>query len=161
MEYFIEQAKIVLPILGVNIFRSAATAVQPNVGSGSDAEEPSPTFELTLKKDDIVATAQEVDGEFTVLSGSTARLDWIGVEGHSYRGLRLRLEQDGTLVPSPGGKTMYFTHDQVFASPSAAAAVVVGRAANGRNEWTVQGSRMTYGDWQRQGVDDAMSGGDA
>ncbi len=44
--------------------------------------------------------------------------------------------------------TMVFGHDQVFASPSAAAAVVLGRSSNGRNEWKTAQSRVSYGDWQ-------------
>lgn len=156
MEFFIEQTKIVLPILGINIFRSAATIAQTSADGEHTTDELSPRFELTMKKDAILATAQEVDGEFTVLSGSTARLEWIGVESHSYRGLRQSLELDGTLIPSIDGKMMHFTHDQVFSSPSAAAAVVVGRAANGRNEWTVQDSSLTYGEWQQQSVEEAV-----
>ena len=35
---------------------------------------------------------------------------------------------------------MRFARNQVFASPSAAAAVVVGRTANGRKDWKLQGS---------------------
>lgn len=54
---------------------------------------------------------------------------------------------------------MRFTHSQVFASPSAAAAIVVGRSANGRNEWVTAEGRVTYGDWQRQGVDEALKEG--
>ena len=60
----------------------------------------SPVFELRLKKQGILATAQEIDGEFTVLADSTARLKWTGAGGHNYRGLREKLERDGTLVPS-------------------------------------------------------------
>ncbi len=156
MEYFIEQAKIVLPVLGVNIFRSAATAVRPSTSESESQPEASPIFELRVKKDGIVATAQEVDGEFTVLAGSTARLGWIGVEGHSYVGLRRRLETDGTLAPSADGTTMEFTHDQVFASPSAAAAAVVGRASNGRNEWIARDTRLTYGDWQAKQIEESV-----
>jgi hypothetical protein len=159
MEYFIEQAKIVLPVLGVNLFRSAdVTTAATSEKTSAGTLDLSPVFELRLKKEGILATAQEVDGEFTVLPGSTARLQWVGVEGHSYTGLRAKLEQDGTLVPSSDGKTMRFTHAQVFASPSAAAAVVVGRSANGRNEWLTQGGRMTFGGWQTQGIDDVMKG---
>lgn len=156
MEYFIEQAKIVLPVLGVNILRSAATAVKASSDDDNTQPGESPVFELRVKKDGIVATAQEVDGEFTVLAGSTARLEWIGVEGHSYVGLRKRLETDGTLAPSPDSRTMHFTHDQVFASPSAAAAAVVGRASNGRNEWVARDTRLTFGDWQAKQLEDAV-----
>jgi hypothetical protein len=158
MEYFIEQARIVLPVLGVNIFRTAPTITptQPLATPSGTSLTTSPIFVLRLRKDGVLATAQEIDGEFTVLPDSTARLQWIGAAGHSYRGLREKLERDGTLVPSPGGKTVRFTRPQVFASPSAAAAIVTGRSANGRNEWTTQAGDVTYADWQRQGVDEAV-----
>jgi hypothetical protein len=45
-----------------------------------------------VRKLGIVATARDVDGEFTVLEGSKARLNWIGTDGHSYRTLRSKLE---------------------------------------------------------------------
>lgn len=157
MEYFIEQARIVLPVLGVNIFRSPiAPLPQPAESVAADASVASPVFELRLKKQGILATAQEIDGEFTVLADSTARLRWTGAGGHNYRGLREKLERDGTLVPSLEGAAMRFSRNQVFASPSAAAAVVTGRSANGRNEWVAYEGSLTYGDWQRQGVDDAL-----
>ncbi|MGH3955938.1 MAG: GIY-YIG nuclease family protein [Mycobacterium sp.] len=159
MEYFIEQAKIVLPVLGINIFRSPkATTITPNQEL-VDARTDSPLFEMTLKKSRITATAQEIDGEFTVLEDSGARLKWIGGEGHSYTGLRTKLEQDGTLVPESNGLAMRFTRNHVFASPSAAAAIVAGRSANGRVEWTVHGTRRTYGQWESEGVEEAMQWG--
>lgn len=158
MEYFIEQAKILLPVLGINIFRSAATAAAVPIGpDSSSTTENSPIFELRLKKEGIVATSQEVDGEFTVHERSVVRLAWSGVDD-GYKRLREKLEQDGTLVPSSDSKTMRFTHDQVFASPSAAAAVVAGRSANGRVEWKVRETGMSYGAWQSRGVDDAVRG---
>lgn len=157
MEYFIEQAKIVLPVLGINIFRSAATTAPARSDSDGTTAAPSPIFELRLKKDGIVATSQEVDGEFTVHQDSLVRVAWAGVHD-GYKRLREKLEHDGTLVPSSDGQTMRFTHDQVFASPSAAAAVVAGRSANGRAEWKVSGSGLSYGSWQSQGVDAAVHG---
>jgi len=70
MEYFIEQAKIVLPVLGVNILRSPAPATGPTTaspagGTVSMTATGSPVFELRVRKFNITATAQEVDGEFT------------------------------------------------------------------------------------------------
>ena len=156
MEYFIEQAKIVLPVLGVNIFRSPATTTTALQNEAASARADSPLFEMTLKKSGITATAQEVDGEFTVLEGSSARLKWTGGEGHSYTSLRTKLEQDGTLVPTSDGTAMRFTRNHVFASPSAAAAIVAGRSANGRVEWLVQGTRRAYGQWETEGVEEAM-----
>lgn len=165
MEHFIEQAKIVLPVLGVNIFRSpVVVTMAPTTravlsglaGSTIDRQTDSPVFEMTLKKYGITATAQEVDGEFTVLQGSSARRTWTGADGLSYTNLRAKLENDGTLAPTPERTSMRFTRNHVFASPSAAAAVVAGRSANGRIEWLFEGSRTTYGQWEIEGVDEVM-----
>lgn len=153
MEYFIAQSKILLPVLGVNIFRSALSASSSSVASeplGSISEQP-PIFELHAKEVNIVARAKEVDGEFIVLKGSKARFEWTSSHP-GYRSLRQKLEQDGTLAPSEDRRSMTFGHDQVFSSPSAAAAVILGRAANGRTEWKLPDS-TSYGDWQYQGVE--------
>ncbi|OZC33055.1 GIY-YIG nuclease family protein [Gordonia polyisoprenivorans] len=157
MEYFIEQAKIVLPVLGVNIFRSPRTSVVAASASSGGGRTDSLLFEMTITKWGITATAQEVDGEFTVFEGSQARSAWMGAAGHNYVGLRTKLENDGTLVPSPVGDMMVFNRDHPFSSPSAAAAVVAGRNANGRLEWKVQGTRTTYGEWESEGLEEAMS----
>lgn len=159
MEYFIEQAKIVLPILGVNTFRSPRTsATSPSAPSGGGRAD-SPLFEMIMRKWGITATAQEVDGEFTVFEGAQARSAWTGPTGHNYTGLRTKLENDGTLVPGPDGSMMVFSRDHAFSSPSAAAAVVAGRPANGRTDWKVQGTRTTYGEWESEGLEEAMSQG--
>jgi len=154
MEYFIEQALIVLPVLGINIFRSASargSQTASRTGAAHDVQAgDSPVFELTHRNDSVVATAQEIDGEFTVLSGSQAQPRWTGIE-HGYKRLRETLERDSTLMPE--GTGMRFAHDQVFASPSAAAAVVLGRSANGRTDWKVKGSRLTYGAWQATSIE--------
>jgi hypothetical protein len=155
MEYFIFQAEIVLPVLGVNLLRSAANAVRAGDPASAPGRTASPVFELRVKKDGIVATAQEVDGEFTVLEGSAARASWLGAD-HGYKTLHERLTRDGVIGLAPDGATMRFTRDQVFPSPSAAAAVVAGRAANGRAEWKVQGSDISFGDWQAQSIDQVV-----
>ena len=158
MEYFIEQAKIVLPILGVNIFRSPRTSVTSDSASSGGGRTDSPLSEMTMKKWGITATAQEVDGEFTVFEGAQARSAWTGPPAHNYTGLRTKLEHDDTLVLSPGG-TMVFNRDHAFSSPSAAAAIVAGRPANGRTEWKVRGTRTTYGEWETEGLEEAMNKG--
>jgi hypothetical protein len=58
------------------------------------------------------------------------------------------MEHDGTLALLADGSAMDFTRDQVFASPSAAAACVLGRTSNGRTEWRVDNSSLTFGEWQ-------------
>lgn len=156
MEYFIEQAKIVLPVLNVNIFRSAATAQRKEiVGDVADSNE-TPEFYFNTTIDGIKAHAQEIDGEFTVLAGSRVRHTWIG-ESHNYRGLRERLEADGTLELTPDDSVMMFTRNHVFSSPSAAAAVVVGRVSNGRQAWTERQTGLSYGEWQSRSLDEDLN----
>jgi hypothetical protein len=155
MEYFIAQAKIALPVLGVNLLRNTAVSLTPSNPAGPVSAQPivSPLFEMRLKKYGILATAQEVDGEFTVLEGSLARASWIGVEDHGYRRLREKLGRDGVLIPSADGGLAVFSRNQVFASPSAASAIVNGRSSNGRSDWRVQPTGLTYGEWQNQEID--------
>lgn len=158
MEYFIAQAKIILPVLGVNILRSTAAAVHHAADTEpASAGVSSPVFELHVKRDGISATAREVHGEFTVLEGSGTRAAWT-VE-HAYKVLREKLVREGAIVPGHDGRAMRFARDQVFASPSAAAAVVVGRPANGRSDWKIQGSGVSFGDWQAQGIEQAAREG--
>jgi len=161
MEYFISQAKIVLPVLGVNLLRATATPAPASPGHHDGPSmtavlsQLSPIFELTLKRSGVAATAQEIDGEFTVFEGSITRLQWQGADD-GYKRLREKLEEDGTLALTDDGSSRRFTRNQVFASPSAAAAVVAGRSANGRVEWKVQGTNLSYGSWQSEGVERAL-----
>lgn len=159
MEYFIAQAEIVLPVLGVNLLRSSK--IRP-ASNGLDSTlslhaEESPLFELKSRKHGYVAQAREIDGEFTVLAGSTTRSSWLGVYD-GYQNLRKKLEQDGTIdVPSLDGVGT-FTRDCVFASSSAAAACVAGRAANGRDEWKIPDTGVSYGQWQNQEIERDLGG---
>jgi hypothetical protein len=66
-----------------------------------------------------------------------------------------RLVREGAIVPGHDGRAMRFDRDQVFASPSAAAAVVVGRTANGRDDWKLQGPGASFGEWHAQGIEQA------
>jgi hypothetical protein len=96
MEYFIMQAKIVLPVLGINIFRTVSVETRSSISSDRFTERgASPLFELHLKKEGLTARAQEIDGEFTVLAGSQARLSWTGrhPSNEGYRRLRENLSR--------------------------------------------------------------------
>ncbi len=147
MAFFIEQIRTILPVLGFDFLREAAA----KPAQANSIAPPSPTFELILPKYNIKAQAQEVDGDFIVLAGSKARDKWVGVKG-GYEGLFDQLVTDGVLAPTEG-KGCIFTKDHAFSSPSAAAAVVSGRSANGRISWFVEGIKTTYGEWQAQLID--------
>lgn len=151
MEYFIAQAQIILPVLGVNIFRITA---RTNIGVDATAARPtsavSPVFVLQLVREGTRANAVEVDGEFTVLKGSQARPKWTGGE-HSYKSLHAWLVEEGVLVLAPAGGTLLFSRDFVFSSPSAAGAAVTGRQTNGRIDWKMEKTGVSFGEWQARG----------
>lgn len=143
MESFLSQVEIVLPVLGLNVLRSTHRAARPPLSSPA-LSPVIPAFTLNQQKESLVAHAMEVDGEFTVLTGSQARTNRVG--SSSYDRLRDQFEADGTINVTDTPAT--FTRDVVFASPSAAASVVTGRASNGRAAWVEARTGMTYGDWQ-------------
>lgn len=78
------------------------------------------------------------DDNFIVLAGSKISRDVTDGFAQGYLDLRNSLIFDGTISNS------VFTKDYTFSSSSAAASVVLGRAANGRKEWTLLDGR-TYG----------------
>lgn len=140
MEYFLEQIVMVFPVLGLGFLQP-----RPAVSASAPATGASPLF--VLEKVGAAAKAREVDGQFVVLKGSTARKD--GVESwKSYRGLRDQIVDDGSLVEAAEPGLLVFDEDVPFTSPSAAAAVVLARSANGRIEWRTADTGKTYADWQ-------------
>lgn len=78
------------------------------------------------------------DDNFIVLSGSRISRDVTEGFAQGYFDLRTSLIADGTIVDG------VFAKEYTFTSSSAAASVVLGRAANGRKEWTLLDGR-TYG----------------
>ena len=147
MEYFIDQIRLVLPVLGMDILRSTQAA---ETKKKSDEV----VFELKSRKHSLEALAVERDDEFIVLKDSAAQSSWIGVrsEGTSYGQLHGALINQEKIALGADGHAS-FTDDVPFKSPSAAAAVVLGRPSNGRLEWRVKGTRKTYADWQNEQLD--------
>ena len=148
MEEFLDTLSVVLPALGGELLTSKAvevTAVQASVA---------PTFTLVNKKHGITATAQIVEGAFTVRKGSQARKSWEG-KGGNYKGLHEKLMDEGILAMSDD--VAVFTTDYQFDSPSAAAAVCHGRSANGRTEWQDAATGATYDHWEASQLKGALT----
>lgn len=70
---------------------------------------------------------------FSIFAGSTASPDEVPSAGADVVGLRNKLREAKVLVPQ--GKLLVFAKAYLFSSPSAAAATVLGRRANGWKEW--------------------------
>lgn len=160
MEYFVTQAQIVLPVLGVNLLRGKQAA-QHSVGSPHPIE--SPVFVLEVPRKGLRASAQVVDGEFTMLRGSVvagsvrSSASFKSSTANAYAGyeaLHRKLRDDGSIRVD--GETGTTTRDIVFSSPSTAGAIAVGRSCNGRKAWlTAEGA--SYGSWETQGITEDSS----
>lgn len=91
---------------------------------------------LYCKGKDASAQGEMIDDGFVVLKGSKANKDETKMAGTWVTGMRKKLFDDKILIPTDGA--FVFAEDFVFGSPSAAAAAVLGRRANGWTEWKDQ-----------------------
>jgi hypothetical protein len=148
METFLANVKIVLPVIGLELLKPKPRAAQVTPVGSSTPMPAGDSVRFTIKhKSRIAAFAVEEDGEFIVLAGSEA-LKETGYVLNSYGDLKNELIQQGILAPTSDGQRWRFEKLHIFKSPSAAAAVVLDRNANGRSEWKVDGGSQTYGEWQ-------------
>jgi hypothetical protein len=143
MEGFLTHIELVLPVLGFDFLKSKPLV---RVMGEVAACNTSPVFEYS--SGEASAKAQEVDGEFVVLKGSTALANpkdsWT-----SYRGLRDGLIEERRLVIVPDRPLYVFAEDVTLKSPSAGAAMVNAGNINGRTAWKVTGTKQTYADWHQ------------
>ena len=152
MAFFVEQIRMVLPVLGMDFLRDVRRPSTEDTEAKQAGPE-SPTFMLEIAKHDIQATGREHEGEFFVLKDSTARNEWSSTHP-SYSNLYNQLCEDGLLAEDGKGRRR-FIEDVPFSSPSAAAAIVSGRPANGRTVWRIADTGETYADWQTRQVEAA------
>ena len=152
MEYFIEQLEIVFPVLGFNFLQPKPVLTTEGTVSNDDAH--SPLF--TLNVVGAEARAKELNGEFVVLKGSTAR-----IEGRSswtsYKSLREQLVEDKILTLDDAQEFYIFQEDVAFSSPSAGAAIVNAGNMNGRTAWKVEATGQTYQQWYEEKLVDVSS----
>lgn len=120
-EAFLDDMLVIYPLLGVTAFET--------VGSGAAVSAP----RLHLKGKDCEATGSDTPEGFIVFRGSVARKDTVPSIHDFVLTLRSRLEEQKVLQPGLGGLSL--VQDYSFDSPSTAAAVFMGRNANGRIEW--------------------------
>jgi hypothetical protein len=131
MEVFLGHMLGMLPVLGVHAFEQAPKAPAAKAGPV-----------LTCKGKGVQATGYEASQGFVVRAGSQAVADTVPSMALHVRGmydLRQELISNGVLAVQGG--LYQFTQDYSFSSPSTAAAVVLGRSANGRIEWKAADGR--------------------
>ena len=119
-EGFLTEMLLIYPVLGVRVFVRAD-------------EEPSGVDRLRLVGKDTKAEGRETADGFLVFSGSLARATEVPSIHAAGTHLRQVLLEKGIMVAKDNH--LQLTRDFVFASPSTAAMVMLGRTANGRTEW--------------------------
>lgn len=149
MESFLDYLLMVLPALRIDSFleERRASIPSPRMPTAAVAETQRARFELSNNRHGLRGTARLQDGEFIVEKGSIAKLAWRESSNHIYRRQFEELVHAGVLAPHGSGHRI-FTADYAFRSPSAAAAVINGRAANGQEAWRLVGSGKTYREWE-------------
>ena len=93
MSAFLENVRLLLPTLGVNVFALAGPVPAPRTEEG-------PTLEL--KWEDARAECAVRNGQFVVAKGSTARVKEVDSLPHYLRDQRRRLREQGVLTPVAG-----------------------------------------------------------
>ncbi|MDB2511532.1 GIY-YIG nuclease family protein [Luminiphilus sp.] len=154
MENFIDRLLMVLPALRVDVFSSKVMPESSSYLGKENDSEVSPVFELTLKKEGIVATAVLNNGEFIVQKGSMARASWIGdaTDKTSYWKLYNDLVDKDVLVSESGHRV--FAKSYAFSSTSAAGAICNGRSTAGPKAWKIKGTGQTYKEWEASRIED-------
>jgi hypothetical protein len=150
MEEFIGGIQTLLGVLGHRVLeplvvRTPATTTheevtppQPTIQTEAEqpansAVAPSQSQTFHLRVSNLIATAVRTDEGLVVLANSEAASEVQSSLSVGYRALRERLISSGVLLEN--GAKLKFTRDQLFRSPSQAAAVVVGYSINGRDNW--------------------------
>lgn len=173
MKYFIGQIRILMPVLGFDIFRgrsaqNASVASSPGLDTsasprnetvGDEAvseSSDSPIFVMNTREG-AKAQAQIIDGEFTMLAGSIipdAMKDNPEMAESTRKSFVVRKAQHAQLLAvaeqSAISGMVTLIKDVAFTSPSAAGAIVYGRAsANGRLTWKTEQGNRSLGQWEK------------
>lgn len=141
MDDFIEQVRLVLPVLGYDFLQPSTSS---QVEHASSVSALNPIFSLTQGK--FHARAREIDGQFIVLKGSIARKQAQPSWTFFKNGRRALVEKE-ILKPTEDEECLVFVDDVPFNSPSAASASVLARNDNGRTTWKLEGTSTTYQEW--------------
>lgn len=138
MDYFLEQIKLILPLMGFRFLIS--TVAEP---AKRDVQPSDPTTKriFRIKTPTFKAEMYESEQGYVVTKGSQANKSATPSMSDTYVRLRQKLIESGVLAEN--GEFLEFVQDTVFSSPSAASNIVLGRQSAGPIEW-IDPSGRTY-----------------
>lgn len=130
MEYFLEQMKLILPVMGFKFLISSTVKSTGETKSSNNRDVHESYF---IKTKSFKAKMIETDQGYIVEKGSEAKKNLSASCTETYRNMRRKLLETKILVEK--GDKLIFVEDTVFNSPSAASNMVLGRNSNGFTEW--------------------------
>jgi hypothetical protein len=130
MENFLREMLVIFPVLEVTAFHLAGAA-QP--ATSGHAEPPAIETTLQLKGPLTEAVGADTSDGFLVQAGAHGRAKEVPSTHEWLKNIRNGLLSQGILAVT--GDQVILKQDYLFDSPSSAAGVLLGRAANGRVEW--------------------------
>ena len=130
MEYFLEQIKLILPVMGFNFLISSTVS---NTKEKPTENENNIHLTYFIKTRSFNATMQETDQGYIVLKDSEAKKELSKSCTKTYRNMRRKLLETNILIEK--NEQLVFAEDTIFNSPSAASNMVLGRNSNGFAEW--------------------------
>jgi len=125
MEEFIENIKMLVNVLGFKAFEEL-------IQEPTNDKKVSSNFFIKAARGANAQGQQTSDG-FVVLKGSEIASSTVDSYPDGWKKSRQELIDNGTIIEKNG--KLVFSNDYLFNSPSAAAAIVMGRSANGLMEW--------------------------
>lgn len=149
METFLNELRLILPVVGVDFLRKPNTERKQSEAS---AAPPDPEFFVNHLKKGIAARAIETEGEFVLLKGSLGSLNEAQSFSEKLKSFRDAILESGRAIKLDE-TTFETTEDISFSSPSAASVFLFGTSRNGRSDWLLQGQGQTYGDWKDSQLD--------
>ena len=137
MEYFLEQIKLILPIMG---FKFLISTIAKQI-SQKQPEETSISERYKIKSPTYTAYMYETEQGFIVTKGSQANKTLSPSISETYKKLQEKLIASGILTDKDA--FYEFSEDTVFSSTSAASNIVLGRQSQGPVEW-LNSANKTY-----------------
>lgn len=130
MEYFLEQIKLILPVMGFKFLISSTVKQTPE----NEFESKNSIHETYfIKTKTFKASMKETDQGYIVIKGSEAKKKLSDSCTETYVNMRRKLVETEIMVENKD--KLIFAEDTVFNSPSAASNMILGRNSNGFTEW--------------------------
>lgn len=130
MEEFLDNIRILINTLGHKVFEEKRE-------TKSLEKQQKETFFLKSGKGADAQGEPTADG-FVVFKGSKAIKKTVPSMTQNFLRLRTEIIENGIFIPDAEEKKFELSEDYVFTSPSTAAAMILGRNANGLTEWKLR-----------------------